>query len=81
MGALSQKGAHEPGSLEAMKIKTPSGDFPLNELATYHIERGPIAIKRYNSAREVRVDAELVDHFTPEPSILERIGRTIISKI
>ncbi len=69
------------GQLETMKIKTPKGEFPLTELATYRIQRGPVAIKRYNSSREVRVDAELVDHYTPVPPILENIGETIIPKI
>ncbi len=76
-----KKGRMNLGQLETMKIKTPRGEYPLTELATYHIERGPISIKRYNSAREIRVDADLVDHFTPVPPILERIGRTVVPKI
>lgn len=76
-----KKGRMNLGQLESMKIKTPRGEFPLTELATYHIERGPVSIKRYNSAREIRVDADLVDHFSPVPPILERIKSTIIPKI
>ncbi|MCP5103399.1 MAG: efflux RND transporter permease subunit [bacterium] len=76
-----KKGRMNLGQLEAMKIKTPKGEFPLTELATYHIERGPVSIKRFNSAREVRVDADLVDHFTPVPPILASISSTIIPKI
>lgn len=69
------------GQVETMKIKTPKGEFPLTELAVYHIQRGPVSIRRYNGSREVRVDAELVDHYTPVPPILENIERTIIPKI
>ncbi len=34
-----------------MKIKTPSGVYPLIELADYHMERGPVAINRYNGTQ------------------------------
>ena len=32
------------GQMERMKIKTASGEFPLIELADYHLERGPVSI-------------------------------------
>lgn len=69
------------GQLETMKIKTPRGEFPLTELADYHIQRGPVNIQRYNLSREVRVDADLVDLYTPVPPILEQIRKTIIPKM
>jgi multidrug efflux pump subunit AcrB len=69
------------GQLETMKIKTPRGEFPLTELASYYIERGPVSIKRYNSAREVTVEADLVDPYEPVPPILEKVRQTIIPGI
>jgi len=41
------------GQLESMRIKTPLGEYPLSELATYTIDRGPVSIKHYNSSREI----------------------------
>lgn len=69
------------GQLETMKIKTPKGEYPLTELAEYDIQRGPVSIKRYNSAREIRVEADLVDPYDPVPPILEQIRESIIPAI
>jgi len=69
------------GQLESMKIKTAFGDYPLSELATYTIERGPVDIKRFNGAREVRVNADLDDPFEPVPPIIEKIRTEIVPLI
>ncbi len=69
------------GQMEKMKIKTPRGNFPLIELADYHLERGPVAIKRYNGAREIRVEAETVDPFAEIPSIIEQIEVQIMPEL
>jgi multidrug efflux pump subunit AcrB len=66
------------GQMEQMKIKTPSGEFPLIELADYHLERGPVAINRYNGSREIRVEAETVDPYASVPEILDQIDREIM---
>ena len=66
------------GQMEQMKIKTPSGEFPLIELADYHLERGPVAINRYNGSREIRVEAETVDPYASVPEILNQIDREIM---
>jgi len=66
------------GQMESMKIKTAVGDFPLSELADYHMERGPVAINRYNGNREIRVEAETVDPYAPVPEILEQINNEIM---
>ena len=66
------------GQLENMKIKTPYGQFPLTELASYNIERGPVNILRYNGSREARIDADLTDPYAPLPPILEEIRYNII---
>lgn len=67
--------------LENMRIKTAFGTFPLRELATYHIERGPVSIKHYNGKREVRIDADLFDLYAPVPPILAKINKNIIPEL
>ncbi|MGD8781148.1 MAG: efflux RND transporter permease subunit [Ignavibacteria bacterium] len=69
------------GQLENMKIKTADGEYPLTELVTYKIERGPVNIQRYNSSREVRVEADLVDPYEPVPPILAKINSEILPEL
>jgi len=69
------------GQLEAMKIKTAKGDFPLTELIDYRLERGPVSIQRYNGSREVRIEADLFDPYASVPPILARVEKEIIDKI
>ena len=69
------------GQLEQMKIKTPRGEFPLSELATYTIERGAVNIKRFNGSREVRIEADLADPYDPIPPILERVENEILTPL
>lgn len=66
------------GQMEKMKIKTAGGVYPLSELADYHMERGPVAINRYNGSREIRVEAETVDPYAQVPEILDQIEREIM---
>jgi multidrug efflux pump subunit AcrB len=66
------------GQLENMKIKTSQGEYPLSELADYHMERGPVAIRRFNGSREIRVEAETVDPLASVPEILHQIEVEII---
>ncbi|MFA8435225.1 MAG: efflux RND transporter permease subunit [Marinifilaceae bacterium] len=66
------------GQMEDMRIKTAMGEFPLSELVEYDIERGPVSIQRYNGAREIRVDAELLDPTEPVPPIVEEISAKVI---
>jgi multidrug efflux pump subunit AcrB len=69
------------GQLEDMKIKTPQGTYPLSELADYHMERGPVAINRFNGSREIRVEAETVDPLASVPDILEQVEAEIIPEL
>jgi len=69
------------GQLEAMKIKTPMGEYPLSQLATYEIDRGPVSIKHYNSNREIRVDADVVSYDTPVVPIQEKIEQEIVPEL
>ncbi|MCF8302722.1 MAG: efflux RND transporter permease subunit [Bacteroidales bacterium] len=76
-----EEGRQYLGQLEETRIKTPNGDYPLNEIADYHIERGPVNIEHFNGEREVRVDADMVDPYAPVPPILERIQKNIITEL
>ncbi len=69
------------GQLERMKIKTQIGEFPLTELADYHLERGPVNIQRYNGKREIRVNAELVNPDESVTSILDQVRTEVIPEL
>ena len=69
------------GQVESMKIKTPAGEYPLSELATYELKRGPVNIRRFNGKREVRIDADLVNQYEPVPPLLEKIQDDIIPQM
>jgi len=69
------------GQLENMKIKTPQGTFPLSEVADYHMERGPVAINRFNGSREIRVEAETIDPLASVPEILEQVEQEIMPEL
>ncbi len=69
------------GQLENMKIKTIAGEFPLKELITTDVERGPVNMKRYNGSREITVNAGLVNPKTPVPPILEHIKSEILPEL
>ncbi|MGC9342975.1 MAG: efflux RND transporter permease subunit, partial [Bacteroidales bacterium] len=69
------------GQMERMKIKTPQGEYPLIELADYEMERGPVAINRFNGSREIRVEAETVDPYAPVPEIIHQIDVEIMPEL
>jgi multidrug efflux pump subunit AcrB len=69
------------GQMENMKIKTPQGTYPLSELADYHMERGPVAINRFNGSREIRVEAETVDPLASVPDILHQVEAEIMPEL
>jgi multidrug efflux pump subunit AcrB len=69
------------GQMENMKIQTSGGEYPLSELATYEIRRGPVNINHFNMSREVRVEADLTDPYDPVPPILQEIDKNILSNL
>lgn len=69
------------GQMEHMKIKTPQGEFPLSELADYTLERGPVAIKRYNGLREIRVEADVIDKNESVTDLLDQIQAEAIPEL
>jgi multidrug efflux pump subunit AcrB len=76
-----EDGRERIGQLEAMKIKTPQGDFPLAELVDYEMKRGPVNINRFNSRREIRVNADLVNPDASVTEILEQIRMEIVPEM
>jgi len=78
---LPRKDREKIGQLENMKIMTPQGEYPLNELATYKMERGPVAIKRYNGMREIRVEADVVDRNASVTDILNQVENEILPEL
>ncbi len=76
-----EAGRERIGQMENMKIKTPQGEFPLNELVDYEMKRGPVNIQRFNGRREIRVNADLVDPDASVTEILEQINTEIIPEL
>ncbi len=76
-----EEGRQRIGQLETMKIKTPQGEFPLTELVDYEMKRGPVNINRFNSRREIRVNADLVNPDASVTEILDQIRIEIIPEM
>ena len=76
-----EDGRQRIGQLETMKIKTPQGEFPLTELVDYEMKRGPVNINRFNSRREIRVNADLVNPDASVTEILDQISIEIIPEM
>ena len=75
------EGRESIGQLEQMKIKTPQGTFPLSELITISVERGPVSISRLNGRRETRVEAEMNNPDASVTNMISRIQAEVIPKI
>jgi len=75
------EGRAKLGQLEKMKIVTPQGEYPFTELVDYSKKRGPVNINRYNSKREIRVNAEMVDPDASVTEILEIIRADVIPEL
>lgn len=68
--------------LDNMKIITNSGkQFPLNELVKYDFKRELTTIKHYNGAREVTVEASLLNPDTPLDDITSQVNDEIVPSI
>ncbi|MFP8489096.1 efflux RND transporter permease subunit [Gracilimonas sp. Q87] len=67
--------------LKNMKIRTPSGSFPLNEVATIYPTDELLQINRINGNRTIRVDADLADPSLSAPAILGDIDTNILSDL
>ena len=70
------------GELEAIKIKASDGrEFPLTDLIEYETERGIVAIKHLDRARENRVEAEMAEASDPVQPILAELQETLVPQI
>ncbi len=58
---LEESGRQSVEALEDMRIRTPEGNYPLKELATYNIKRGVLAINHRGGEREINVQSDLAD--------------------
>lgn len=75
------EGRERLGQMENMKIQTPQGVYPLTELVEYELKRGPVNIQRFNSKREMRIDADLIDPDASVTDILDQIKAEIIPEL
>ncbi|TYA69971.1 efflux RND transporter permease subunit [Seonamhaeicola marinus] len=68
--------------LDDMWISTPSGNrVPFSEIASYHIERGDVAINHLEGKREIQVTADLKSKDDSATDILEDIKNRIMPEI
>ncbi len=69
--------------LDEMRIQTPTGSrVPLNEIASYTISRGEVAINHLDSQREIQVSADLKDpKNTSAPDVLTWVKEEIMPEI
>lgn len=69
-------------NLDKMRILTPTGNrVPLEEIATYTIERGDVAINHLKGVREIQVSADLKDPSQSATDILDAIQTELMPEI
>lgn len=70
-------------NLDEMRITTISGErVPLNEIATYSIERGDVAVNHLEGRREIQISADLKDvETTSATDILQEIRTVTMPEI
>ncbi len=69
-------------NLDQMRILTPDGNrVPLEEIATYTIERGDVAINHLKGIREIQVSADLKDPSQSATDILDAIRNEVMPEI
>jgi len=69
------------GLLDQMRIRTPQGEYPFSELATYKIKRGISQINHLNRRREITVDAALAMEKYDLPPILAEIREEVVPRV
>ena len=66
-------------NLEEMRILAPNGArVPLNEIASYQIERGEVSINHLDGSREIQVNANLLDPTESASDIVFSVQNNII---
>ena len=70
------------GNLDQMRIRTPGGaEYPFTELAEYSIRRGITTINHLDRAREIKVEANLLDEKADLPPILNKIQNEVVPRV
>jgi multidrug efflux pump subunit AcrB len=64
-----------------MRIRTPQGEYPFSELATYTINRGITQINHLNRRREITVDASLAQEKYDLPPLLKEIREEVVPRV
>ena len=77
----SEKDRASLGLLDQMRIRTPQGEYPFSELATYKIKRGISQINHLNRRREITVDASLAQEKYDLPPLLAEIREEVIPRV
>ncbi|RMG54662.1 MAG: efflux RND transporter permease subunit, partial [Bacteroidetes bacterium] len=68
--------------MENIMIKTADQrELPLRDLVDYDVDRGIVSIKHLDGAREIRVEADLLEKTTPAEPIVARIRSELIPTI
>jgi len=68
--------------LDEMRIAMPSGQrVPLNEIASYSIERGDVAVNHLDGQREIQISADLKDPKDDATAIVAEIRTEIMPEI
>ncbi len=68
--------------LDALRVLLPSGDrVPLNEIASYSIERGDVAVNHLDGQREIQLSADLKDPKGDATAIVADIRNVIMPEI
>jgi multidrug efflux pump subunit AcrB len=68
--------------LDEMRIRLPGGvEYPLAELASYQVKRGPTSIKHLNGRREITIEADLSDPEGNSAPILSEVNDVIVPEV
>ncbi len=69
-------------NFEKMRIRTQNGDsYPVSELISYQIIRGPVQINHTDGMRQIAVEAEIVDTKIPVPGLIAKIREEVVEKV
>ena len=69
-------------NLEDMFIRSPQGgSYPLRDIAEYEISRGTLSINHLDGAREIKVEADLVDPNGSAPDMIAKVRDELLPTI
>ncbi|MFI3315587.1 MAG: efflux RND transporter permease subunit, partial [Rikenellaceae bacterium] len=66
------------GDLESLRIRTTSGEYPLQELCEFGMARGVTKINHFNGRKEIRVEAFMLDPNDSVLPILEDVSQNVM---